>query len=374
MSSAAVRLEKLSRKLQEVGVEYALLSSLASLRYFAGYTAGIETGPSPFAPLLGTLLWERGGKQRLFLADMESTDDLYDGMETETFASYTVEKPLASMSDLGAKLAASLKKLPPGKVGVELEEIPAAVLERLRTESPRLRFRDIAREVAEIRMIKDEEEIRILRECCALCDEGQELTKKLARPGITELELFAATRRGMELKEGGRLPLLADLVSGRRTAEIGGPPSTRRIEAGDLIISDLVPRHLGYWGDSCNTCVAGEPSAEQRKLFAGIEAALREGVEQVRPGMRACDLDALLRGRVLRLGGGYPHHSGHGVGVSWHEEPRIVPYNTLALQAGMVIALEPAIYFKDRFGLRLEHALLVTASGPEVLTQFCHSL
>ena len=141
-----------------------------------------------------------------------------------------------------------------------------------------------------------------------------------------------------------------------------------------MIISDLVPRRRGYWGDTCNTCVVGEPTAEQRKFFAGIAAALAEGIDKVHPGMRACDLDADLRKRVLRLGGGYPHHSGHGLGVTWHEEPRIVPYNPLALQPGMVIALEPGIYFKDRFGLRLEHAILVTEKGAEILSKFKHTL
>jgi Xaa-Pro dipeptidase len=92
------------------------------------------------------------------------------------------------------------------------------------------------------------------------------------------------------------------------------------------------------------------------------------------PGIRALDLDADLRKRVLRLGGGYPHHSGHGLGVTWHEEPRIVLYNPLVLQPGMVIALEPGIYFKGRFGLRLEHTILVTEKGAEILSKFKHTV
>jgi Xaa-Pro aminopeptidase len=75
--------------------------------------------------------------------------------------------------------------------------------------------------------------------------------------------------------------------------------------------------------------------------FEGIADALAEAISKVRPGVRVCDLDAEMRRHVLRLRGGYPHHSGHGLGVSWQEEPRIVPYNTIALQPGMV--LEPGI-------------------------------
>jgi Xaa-Pro aminopeptidase len=59
------------------------------------------------------------------------------------------------------------------------------------------------------------------------------------------------------------------------------------------------------------------------------------------------------------------------VGLFYHEEPRIVPYNTMILEPGMVIALEPAVYKKD-YGIRLEHLVLVTNDGWEVLTKFKH--
>ena len=140
------------------------------------------------------------------------------------------------------------------------------------------------------------------------------------------------------------------------------------------VTADLVPRHGGYWGDSCNTCVAGEPTAEQRRFFAGISEALHAAIDRVRPGLRACDLDSSVRQHVLKLGGGYPHHTGHGLGVTWHEEPRICPYNTLPLEANMIIALEPGIYFKDRWGMRLEYVVRVTGTGAEVLSKFQHAL
>ena len=368
------RREKLAAALKETQADHALLTSLASLRYFTGYSAGIETGPSPFSPLMGALLWIAGEQPRLFLADMESSESVVPGLEVTTFESYTVEKPLAAAKDLSAKLLTRLGKLAASRIGIESEDLPAGIFERLRSACPQVEFQDITSSLAIQRMAKDDEEIALLREAIGLCDLGQELTKKLARRGMTEVELFAEVRKGMEIRAGGRLPVLADLVSGPRTAEIGGSPSSRVIQEGDLIISDLVPRRRGYCGDTCNTCVVGEPTAEQRKIFDGIAAALAEGIDKVHPGMRACDLDADLRKRVLRLGGGYPHHSGHGLGVTWHEEPRIVPYNPLALRPGMVIALEPGIYFKDRFGLRLEHAILVTEKGAEILSKFKHTL
>jgi Xaa-Pro aminopeptidase len=157
-----------------------------------------------------------------------------------------VDKPSHAVEDLSARLLRRFKKLLACTVGVELRDIPAAVLDALRTECTRFTFCDISREVTEIRTIKDDEEIQNIRECCELWGIGQDLAKKFVRPGTTELEAFAEVPRGMEGQEGGRLPILADFISGLRTSEIGGTPSARRIEPGDLVISDLVPRHKGY--------------------------------------------------------------------------------------------------------------------------------
>jgi Xaa-Pro aminopeptidase len=165
----------------------------------------------------------------------------------------------------------------------------------------------------------------------------------------------------MERAAGGRLPVMADLVSGPRTKEIGGPPGLRILAEGDLVLCDLVPRVSGYWGDSCSTFAVGEPSPAARDAHARALETLEALVAEIRPGAVAGDIDAVARGAL-----GYPHHTGHGLGTSWHEEPRIVPNSTTVLQEGMVVALEPGTYGDD--GVRLEQVVLVTGEGCEVLS------
>jgi len=75
------RRERLSGAMKELQVDHVLLTSLASIRYFTGYAAGIETGPSPFSPLMGALLWIAGEQPRLFLADMESSESVVPEVE-----------------------------------------------------------------------------------------------------------------------------------------------------------------------------------------------------------------------------------------------------------------------------------------------------
>jgi Xaa-Pro aminopeptidase len=193
-----------------------------------------------------------------------------------------------------------------------------------------------------------------------------------ARPGITELELFAAVRAAMETEARKRFPLMADFVSGPRTEEAGGSPSTRIIEPGDLILSDLTPCLDGYWGDTCHTVVAGNPSPLQRAMFQRVKEALNLGIQALRPGVKASAIDRLMREHLAELGT-YSHHSGHGLGVVYHEEPRIVPYNDLELSPNMVVALEPGLY-RDKQGVRLEHVAAITEDGCEVLSRFQHRL
>jgi Xaa-Pro aminopeptidase len=305
---------------------------------------------------------------------MEPGEGIHGIVGRESFSSYVFEKPMFAVQDLSAKLGAKLRPLPESRVAIESEEIPAALLDALRSECPHLKFCNIKEVLSTFRMVKDAEEIATMREALALCDLGQEIAKQQATAGRTEIEIFSSVHQAMEAQEGGRVPIIADVVSGPRTALAGGPPSARKLEAGELLIVDLVPRHRGYWGDSCNTCCAGEPRKEYKEVFDGIATVLSDAIGKVRPGTRACDLDSLVRTGIAKLGGSYPHHTGHGLGISWHEEPRIVSYNTIPLEPNVIIALEPGMYFEGKWGMRLEYILRVTASGAEVLSKYRHEL
>jgi Xaa-Pro aminopeptidase len=179
---------------------------------------------------------------------------------------------------------------------------------------------------------------------------------------MTELELWALVRAAIEGEAGARTPVLADLVAGPRTAEVGGAPGSRALADGDLVLCDLVPRRDGYWGDSCATFAIGEPSPGAHRHHRAAADALARAIEAVRPGAVAGDIDALAR-----TGLDYPHHTGHGLGTAYHESPRLVPGNATVLEAGMVIALEPGSY-GDGEGVRVEQIVLVTDDGCEVLS------
>jgi Xaa-Pro dipeptidase len=363
-------LDRLQHYLQAQGAGAALLASPFTLTWLTGYAPSVQTGPNPFegGPALA---WFRDGRLGLILSNLESGAAQASGAEVREYEAFTADQPLAGMERQAAALRELLAEHATlsSPVAVEMDFLPAALLGPLQEALPRASLRPADEAIAGLRAVKTPEEIEKIRASLALCDLAQKHVRDHLRPGVTELELWGGMKARLEAHVGERLPILADLAAGARTAEVGGPPGNYVVQAGDPLIFDVVPRLAGYWGDNCATPFAGEPSAELAKVYGVVRETLSRAIEAARPGRRACDLDALARG-VIRDAGyePYPHHTGHGLGVSYHEQPRLVASNTAALEPGMVVALEPGIYLSGLGGVRLEHVVLVTDSAPEVLT------
>jgi len=352
------------------GLAGALLANPSTITWLTGYAPPIQTGPSPFdgGPALA---WFRDGELTLILSDAEAPAARAAGANAREYAGYTVEQPLACAERQLDALREALKPSAglSGNVAVEMACLPASFAAPLQEALPNARLQAQDKSLENLRAIKSADEITRIRAALALCDQAQAELQSRLRPGAAEIELWAQVKGALEVGIGARLPALADLVGGLRTADIGGLPGPYALQEGDPVILDVVPRLDGYWGDNAATHFVGQPSPELQRMYAAARDALRRGVDAVKPGLRAKDLDALLRGAVRKAGfEPYPHHSGHGIGVSYHEEPRIVPYNDMPLEAGMVIAIEPGIYVAGVGGVRLEHPLLVTPGGCEVLT------
>jgi Xaa-Pro dipeptidase len=365
------RIEKLNAIAATKKLDAFLITSAASVKYLSGYFFYFEYGSSPFHFLPAVLFVMPGKIASLVIADNElhQSKNTHSGISIKQYASYVYETPLESTKQFLIQLNELFKQNITGnaRIGIEQNSFPVAIAQSLSAQYSKIEFVDIADELTHLRAIKDSDEIELIRKAANLNDIGQAAVLKYAEPGLTELELFNLVRNDIEAFVGTRVPLMADLSSGINTSSGGGMPTNKIINSGDLILSDFTPCLNGYWGDSCNTMVVGEPSALQQKNFTLVKGALEIGISAIRPGVEAMEIDRLMREHI----GNYPHHSGHGVGIMYHEEPRIVPYNKAELLPNMVIALEPAIYEKD-FGIRLEHLVVVTGTGCEILTKFQH--
>jgi Xaa-Pro dipeptidase len=333
------------------GAEALLAARPSSVTWLSGYPVDIETGPSPFA-LWPLVLLEPDGA----LVAVASEDDAPGfeelGCRVVTFPGFTID----ALDPVGNARRALADAIGHRRVASEPGWLPAALAEGHDVV-------DVTDDVVRARAVKDPDELETIRTAIRVCDAGQQAARDHARPGVSELKLWGTVRLAMELAAGERVPALADLVSGPRTEHVGGPPGDRALEEGDLVICDLVPRVAGYWGDSCATIAIGEPDAKARGRWEASHDALARGLEATRPGIVAHDLDALVRGDL-----DYPHHTGHGLGCDFHEEPRIVAGSQTVLEPGMVVALEPASYGEGS-GVRCEFIAVVADDGCEILSR-----
>jgi Xaa-Pro dipeptidase len=342
-------------------VSRALFANPYSVTWLTGFAAPLQLGPGPFAggP---PLVWYQDGEFSLIVLDNAETPGV--DVPLLRYAGNTVQTPIRSAGNLQAIVHELFGRKPGGQTGVEGRHAPAFLVPSQASTV------EIDGWLDPLRMIKTAEELEKLRRAFALTDLAHAAARHATRAGAREIDVWCAAHTAVEGAAGGRTPFGNDCVVSYREDNIGGWPLDLELRPGDSLMVDLSVRVDGYWSDSCATYYASEPDARQTAMHRTAAEALELAISLVKPGAMADEIDTSLRAFIA--GAGYPvyrHHTGHGVGVSPHEEPRIVPYNHVALEAGMVLMLEPGIYFPREAAVRLEDAVLVTATGAEVLTR-----
>ncbi|WP_136042573.1 MULTISPECIES: M24 family metallopeptidase [unclassified Microbacterium] len=226
------------------------------------------------------------------------------------------------------------------------------------------------------RMIKDAEEIAELRRAGDAIDAVHRRVHEWLRAGRTERAVATDIAEAI-VAEGHRTVEFVIVGSGPNGADPHHEVSDRVIEEGDVVVVDIggaVPS--GYNSDSTRTYVVGNPDPEAAERIEVLARAQQAAVDAVRPGATAAEVDAAAR-TVLAdagLGEAFLHRTGHGIGVSVHEEPYIAPGNDLVLREGMAFSIEPGIYFAGEWGARIEDIVIVTADGGERLNVAPHEL
>jgi Xaa-Pro aminopeptidase len=216
-----------------------------------------------------------------------------------------------------------------------------------------------------LRMIKDPAEIDALRRAGAAIDRVHARVPGFLAPGRTEAEVAADIANAI-VEEGHSEAAFVIVGSGPNGADPHHECSDRVLCEGDVVVVDIGgPWEPGYHSDSTRTYSIGVPSADVARDYAVLQRAQRAAVAAVRPGVTAEQIDAAAR-EVLAAEGladAFVHRTGHGIGLSVHEEPYIVAGNDLPLTEGMAFSVEPGIYFPGQWGARIEDIVVVTADG-----------
>jgi len=341
------------------------------LIYFANYV------PSPFVFRTvesgALLVVERGhstliadGMLQPFL-DLAHADEVvapvwYDGQHSAPHRRHQlVETALKRLATIQGK-----------RIGVELGSVPAGVIEGLRSVRPGLEIVDLDPVIRPMRRAKEADELAVLRRAIRGGEAAHAAALAQVRPGMTERDAYLLVHRAAVEEVGEQVIVYGDFASGPRCAtDKGGPPTSRKIERGDLLLLDFSVVVAGYRGDFTNTFAVGDgPSPRQKELFDACVGALQAGESRLKPGTPGREVDAAVRGSFAALGLDrfFTTHSGHGIGLGHPEPPYFVPESDGILQEGDVVALEPGLYIEGIGGMRYERNYLLTSHGFEQLS------
>ena len=244
-------------------------------------------------------------------------------------------------------LVGNAKKMGLKTLGIEAEHMTVA--ERFRLAKglpPGLRLREAPPLVEQARMIKDAEEIERLRAAVLLGASLFDVLLKAIGPGIRETEVAAELEYAARRAGADGMSFDTIVASGARSALPHGRASEAVIPSKGFVVCDFGVILAGYCSDMTRTVHVGKPSAEMRRVYEAVREAQQAGIESVKAGVSAGEVDRsarkLLQGKGL--GRRFTHSTGHGVGLEIHEAPRLAAGQKDVLQPGMVITIEPGAY------------------------------
>jgi len=348
------RQERLREHLATTRFDGLLVSHLPNIRYLCGFTGSA-----------GLLLVEESGS-------MFFTDVRYDTQaHGEVKGPKVVIARKAALAAVGEFLSKRRSRGRGWTLGIEAEHFTVAEKSRLNRLRPSgVLLKDAPGIVEKMRMMKDSDELRCIREAVDLGARIFERGLKVLRAGMKEVDVAAE----MELaaRRGGADGMSFDTIvaSGARSALPHGRASTQAIRPGAFVVCDFGVILSGYCSDQTRTVWVGSVPKDARRIYEAVREAQQAASEAVRPGIAVGEVDAAAR-KVLKkagLGRYFTHSTGHGVGLEIHESPRVASGQREILQAGMVITIEPGVYFPGKWGIRIEDMVVVTAGGCEALT------
>ncbi|BBZ43864.1 M24 family metallopeptidase [Mycobacterium parmense] len=227
-----------------------------------------------------------------------------------------------------------------------------------------------------LRMVKEECEIDALRKAGAAIDRVHARVPEFLQPGRTEADVAADIAEAI-VAEGHSEVSFIIVGSGPHGADPHHGFSDRELQVGDIVVVDIGGSYEpGYHSDSTRTYSIGEPNQQVAQHYSVLQRAQRAALDAVRPGVTAEQVDAAARDVLAGEGLAefFVHRTGHGIGLSVHEEPYIVAGNALPLTAGMAFSVEPGVYFPGRWGARIEDIVVVTDDGAMAVNNRPHDL
>ena len=326
-----------------------LVSSPASVRYLTGYTG------SNGLVLITTL-------ESHFFTDPRYATDAKQNIDCNVHI---------CTKGLFEEASAIVKRKHLKKLGFEPLWMQVGSFESLKKKlGAGVKLMPVAGVVEALRAVKSPSEIVRIRAAVKANSEAYIKTLSRVKPGVREMDVAAELDFQMRML-GAEKPAFETIVaSGARTALPHAHPTSKKIEANELLLIDMGATLDGYTSDMTRMSFLGVPNKRTSNLYKAVLEAQLAGIAAVRAGVPVSRVDAAAREVLKRheLDKAFVHSTGHGLGLEIHEGPRVAKTDKAKLLAGMVITIEPGAYIEGFGGVRIEDTVLVTETGCEILT------
>jgi len=344
------RIEKLRERFAGAGVEALYITNPENRFYLSGFTG-----------TAGSLLL---GLNNSYLF----TDFRYTGQAARECPDYQVIETSGESSEV-------LREYLTGEgislLGLEGDYLTYNQFQTLKEKLGGVELKTVDGLVEELRARKDKDETAFIEEAVRLADEAFKEVLPLIRPGVPEREVALQLEYFMRRLGADGAAFKTIVATGYRSALPHGVASSRIMAPGDFVTLDFGAVYNGYHSDITRTVVLGRPEKKQEEIYQLVLEAQMSAIESLRAGIKASDVDGAARRIIEQAGYGkqFGHGTGHGVGLSIHEKPRLSAKDQSLLEEGMVVTIEPGIYLPGWGGVRIEDTVLVLNGGCRVLTR-----
>jgi Xaa-Pro aminopeptidase len=346
----SARQKKFQQTLVHERLDGFVVTHPANLRYLCGYTGS------------NGLLLFLNGRKTFF------TDGRY------TLQARNEVKGVRIVIAKGALVkdaAAALGKLRSASIGFEADLTTVAAAEQMRELTPkRIRWKPTSGLIMRQRIVKDAEELKLIKAAVQLGAKVYLDALESLRPGVSEVEVAAELEYAARQAGADGMSFETIVAAGKRGALPHGRASSSRVPRRGFVVIDSGVILRDYCSDMTRTVHVGRVGRVERAWYQAVLEAQMAGIAAVRPGVTAGEVDEAARSvlRKAKLDRYFTHSTGHGVGLEIHEPPRLGKGQSERLEPGMVITIEPGIYVPKKGGIRIEDMVVVTGGGADVLT------
>ena len=262
------------------------------------------------------------------------------------------------------------KKYLSGKrIGLNFPSYPHSNFLALKKLLKNKKFIDVSQELGKLRAVKSNSEINKIKEACKITLGIYRHIEDFVRAGISEIEILNEINKQMIMHNC--LEAYPSVVAfGENSAVPHHVPGNRKLRRGGLLLMDVGVSYENYCSDITRCYAIGKASEMQKQIYEKVSNALNGTISGIKQNVNPSELYKIAESHLHKK---MPHAIGHGIGIEAHDFPSLGAKSP-ALQQNNALAIEPAIYIPEKFGIRLEDNVIVKKENAERITKIPREL